>query len=256
MVSVETNHNCIILIMVHTKRINLTWHTFQGTTSNTFNNLFEDKDFTDVTLVCDEDKQIKAHKVILSSGSSFFRKILTRNPHQHPLVYLRGLTYSDLLAVVKFLYFGEIEIFQDNLDNFMLIAKELEIEGLMDMEQKDTSPDEPVELKHSTQINISKLEETETNETKKLYCDICLKAFTQYGNLNRHKKSVHEGQSASCDYTLHCDQCDKTFTQHGSLSRHKKSVHEGLRYFCLYCPGEFSQSSKLTNHVKIDHADN
>ena len=104
---------------------------------------------------------------------------MTRNPHQHPLVYLRGLSYSDLLAVVKFLYFGEIKIFQDN---FILIAKELEIEGLMDMEQKDASPEEPAELKHSTQINISKLEETEPNEIMKLYCEICLKTFTQYGN--------------------------------------------------------------------------
>ena len=104
---------------------------FQTSAGKTFNNLFEDQDFSAVTLVCDDDKQIRAHKVILSSSSSFFRKILITNPHQHPLLYLKGVSFSDLQSVVKFLYFGETEIAQNNLENFLDAAKELGIEGLM-----------------------------------------------------------------------------------------------------------------------------
>ena len=87
---------------------NLACDKFQVTTRKTFNNLYEDPNFVDVTLVCEKDKQIKAHKVILGSGSPFFRTILTANQHHHPLLYLRGISYADLQSVVHFLYFGQI----------------------------------------------------------------------------------------------------------------------------------------------------
>ena len=53
--------------------------------------LWNDTDFQDVTLVCDGDQQIKAHKVELASFSQFFKNILTKNPHQHPLIYIKGI---------------------------------------------------------------------------------------------------------------------------------------------------------------------
>ena len=48
-----------------------------------------------ITLACD-DSQLQAHKVILSACSLFFRKILKQNPHQHPLLYLKGVKFSEL----------------------------------------------------------------------------------------------------------------------------------------------------------------
>ena len=44
------------------------WPKFETQTKNVFNNLISDTDFLDVTLVTDDDKQIKAHKVILSAA--------------------------------------------------------------------------------------------------------------------------------------------------------------------------------------------
>ena len=57
--------------------------------SGAFRELREDKDFFDVTLACD-DEQLQAHKVILSACSPFFRTVLRRNRHEHPLLYLKG----------------------------------------------------------------------------------------------------------------------------------------------------------------------
>ena len=65
--------------------------------------LLGETDFADVTLVCEDHRQVPAHKVILSSGSEFFRALLLANPHPHPLVYLR-LPYGHLQAVLQFLY--------------------------------------------------------------------------------------------------------------------------------------------------------
>ena len=108
----------------------LAWDKFEATTSRTFNNLYLNQDFVDVTLVCDEEKQIKAHKLILSWSSTFFRRILKLNQHQNYILYLKGIKYNDLKAAIKFLYFGQVEVAHDELDSFMAVAKDLEIEGL------------------------------------------------------------------------------------------------------------------------------
>ena len=108
----------------------LAWKEFNSCTSSTFKDLYTDTDFTDVTLATDDDKQIKAHKVILSSCSSFFRRILLNNPHQHPLLYLKGVKFAQLKSIIQFIYLGQAEVNQDDIQNFMESAKDLEIKGL------------------------------------------------------------------------------------------------------------------------------
>ena len=76
------------------ERLNYSWAEFETFTSGTLTDLFFDKDFLDVTLACDDGQQIKAHKVVLSSCSSFFKNILLKNPHPSPLIYLKGVKYT------------------------------------------------------------------------------------------------------------------------------------------------------------------
>ena len=107
----------------------LRWNDFETSISRAFKELREEKDFFDVTLVCD-DSQIEAHKVILSAFYPFFRTILIRNPHQHPLLYLKGVKYSELLAVLNFMYLGEVNVAQEELNSFLSVAEELKVKGL------------------------------------------------------------------------------------------------------------------------------
>ena len=108
----------------------LRWNDFEQNISVAFRELRDDKDFFDVTLACD-DEQIEAHKVILASSSPFFWNLLKRNQHPRPLIYMRGIKSEDLLAIVDFLYCGEANVFQENLDSFLAIAEELKLKGLM-----------------------------------------------------------------------------------------------------------------------------
>jgi len=107
----------------------LRWNDFESNISSAFRELRDDKDFFDVTLACD-DEQIQAHKVILSACSPFFRNILRRNPHQHPLLYLKGVKYTDLQSVLNFMYHGEVSVAQDELNSFLAIAEDLRVKGL------------------------------------------------------------------------------------------------------------------------------
>ena len=89
----------------------------------------------DVTLACEDGNQVEAHKVILAASSPFFHNPLRRNNHPHPLIYMRGMKSEDLVAIVDFLYCGEANVFQENLDSFLAIAEELQLKGLMPMGQ-------------------------------------------------------------------------------------------------------------------------
>ena len=61
----------------------------------------KDEDFSDVTLVCEDDKQIYAHRIILSACSPFFSTVLRQNGHPHPMIYMRGLKAKDMVAHIS-----------------------------------------------------------------------------------------------------------------------------------------------------------
>jgi len=107
----------------------LRWNEFESNISGAFRELREDKDFFDVTLACDDD-QLQAHKVILSACSPFFRTILRRNKHEHPLLYLKGVKYVDLVSVLNFMYHGEVNVAQEELNTFLAVAEDLKVKGL------------------------------------------------------------------------------------------------------------------------------
>ena len=113
------------------EKLCLQWNDFQENIKSAIGNLREDKDFQDVTLVCEDGQQVEAHKVVLTSSSPFFQKLLGRNKHTHPLIFMRGVKFEDLLAIVDYLYCGEADVFQENLDSFLAIAEELQLKGLM-----------------------------------------------------------------------------------------------------------------------------
>ena len=94
-----------------------------------FSTMLRNVELTDVTLAC-EDDQIQAHKMILSACSPFFKHILRRNSHQHPLLYLKGVKFSDLQSVLNFMYHGEVNIAQEDLNSFLSVAEDLRVKGL------------------------------------------------------------------------------------------------------------------------------
>ena len=108
----------------------LKWDGFQESASLAFVNLRVNVEFADVTLACEDGPGVEAHKVILASSSPVFENLLRRTNHPHPLVYLRGVKCSDLSALLDFIYQGEANVRQENLEVFLALAQELELTGL------------------------------------------------------------------------------------------------------------------------------
>ena len=132
------------------KKFNLKWKGFQSNVTNTFKTLRTFEHFYDVTLVSDDQQQVSAHKVVLSSSSEYFKNILMSNKHSHPMLCLSGVNQEDLKNILDYVYNGEIQIYQDQLDQFLNIAQRFQLEGLM-QGKEETSP-EPDKFENTIEV--------------------------------------------------------------------------------------------------------
>ncbi|MCL4125224.1 UNVERIFIED_CONTAM: hypothetical protein GTU68_051538 [Idotea baltica] len=110
-------------------QFSLRWNNFGATMTSALNTLQQLGDFVDVTLAA-EGMQLKAHKVVLSACSPYFREILKSNPCQHPVIILREVNIDDLESVLTFMYEGEVNVTQPRLHTFMRLAEALQVKGL------------------------------------------------------------------------------------------------------------------------------
>jgi len=123
----------------------LRWNDFAENVSGAFKELRSESDFFDVTLACTDSgsRTLQAHKVILSACSNFFKSTFRQqtnaNKHPNPYIYLRGVTYNDLNSILDFIYNGEVNVAQEELNSFLAVAEELQIKGLTNRDSKETT---------------------------------------------------------------------------------------------------------------------
>jgi len=112
----------------------LQWNQFEDNLATSFQALRNEGELYDVTLACDDD-QVEAHKMILSASSGFFKTILKRNPHAHPLLYLKGVKIQNLRSLLDFMYLGKANVAQDQVETFLKLGEELDVKGLVSNQQ-------------------------------------------------------------------------------------------------------------------------
>jgi hypothetical protein len=117
--------------MAESEKLCVRWNDFQLNISSAFQELREDEDFLDVTLSVGSGlQQVKAHRVILSACSPFFRSILRHSSHPSPHIHLKDVGFSELQAVLDFMYHGEVNVSSEQLHSFLAVAEELQVKGL------------------------------------------------------------------------------------------------------------------------------
>jgi len=125
----------------------LRWNDFAENVSGAFKDLRAESDFFDVTLACSDSgvRTLQAHKVILSACSNFFkttfRQQQANNKHPNPYIYLRGVFYNDLISILDFIYNGEVNVAQEDLNSFLAVAEELQIKGLTNRDNNASNSD-------------------------------------------------------------------------------------------------------------------
>ena len=193
-------------------RLKLVRENFVAHTQDTFSSLLDQPDFADVTLVAEDLKQIAVHKVILSAGSGFFRNVLRENLHPNPLIFLARMGHKDLQAVVNFLYLGECTVEQEEIENFLEIAKSLQISGLAsDPKQKrprlmSNSQDFHNASSNDTQFLLEREFDEDHSKTQikpeepeEYICNICGTTLLTPQAMSNHMRMMHKSQRDSQD---------------------------------------------------------
>jgi len=115
----------------------LKWNNYQLSLTSAFKHILEEEDFVDVTLSAGGNN-LKAHKVVLSACSSYFRDLLKGiSLWQHPVLVLKDVRFLELQSILEFVYLGEVNVEQDRLESFLKTAELLRIKGLTDGLQSD-----------------------------------------------------------------------------------------------------------------------
>ena len=255
---------------MHQEKYSLKWHTYSDHLKSMMKELMINEDFSDVTLVTEDKQQIKANINVLSACSPVFKDILKKEKNSNQIIYLRGIQFSEMESILQYIYLGEATFYEERMNEFLAVARSLEIKELCKAETErneetddETLPTNPVSSTEtvdeqtlvSDQITnqalqdniISIIVENVESGNKDYECDQCHKTYSKLSNLKAHQQSVHQGVKYACH------QCDYQATIKSSLKKHIQSMHEGVKYDCDQCDHQFANKSNLSQHIKNKH---
>ena len=74
-----------------------------------------------------------AHRIVLSSYSPYLHSILARLRHapNQPVIFLSNISISNLTKLLAFMYCGEVDVEESQLESFLQAATTLKVKGLV-----------------------------------------------------------------------------------------------------------------------------
>ena len=242
------------------EKFSLKWNDFQSNISKSFELLRNEEYLQDVTLVSDDDCQVKAHKLVLSASSSYFKKIFMKNNQSNILLCLEGTTKNDLQNILAYIYHGEVQIFQDDLDRFLAIAQRLKLEGLLEesVEQKfeggkieNTLLEQGFESQNEMKRRPAPRKRTISRDLTTVEDKITIPMSTEdKAAVNDKIKESFEKLSSG---VFKCNLCGKICKQSVVIKRHVETHLEGLSYPCQQCGKTFRSAHVLRSHISQKH---
>ena len=144
------------------EKYSLKRNDFQQTLSSSFKLLRTEENFFDVTLISDDQKFVKGHKLVLSACSEIFKMILKNASAANSFIFLPGISSKNLEFIMDYIYKGEVMIFQDQLDEFLEDAQKLKIAGLISTESEKAVEEETIHRSQNQKvINQTCIQENE-----------------------------------------------------------------------------------------------
>ena len=252
------------------EKFNLNWHTYNEHLKEMMKHLMQSNESTDVTLVCEDRTKFKAHKFVLNTCSPIFQSIINDLPQKDPVIYLRGVLAPEMKSILQFMYLGQATFYQDRMNEFLNVARSLEIKEIskdIDQDAPDSLNDQEYDKNIETSMgnfhedntitsqsnvkeeieHISSRVISHRNEAGQFPCNRCEKQYSNRGNLDRHIKSAHEG------IKFPCNDCKYEAAAKTDLLKHIQSIHEGIKFPCKLCDYKATQKSNLYAHQKIKH---
>ena len=263
----------------NSEKLCVKWQDFDINTAYTFRSLRDEPDFADVTLVSEDNNKIKAHRVILARSSPIIKNMLDEIEHSHPLIYMRGIKFKDLSYLVDFIYHGETNINQEDLQCFMRIAQDFKVRGLEsngipeELEHRDTftTPQpkkqnkskakkyqekvsvDPLEFKVSVAVKYDKEISGHDNKTFPDEDTTIIQTDSQILELKEKIKAMIE----SNERCPTCKVCGHKAAKNKKvyLVSHIESKHMNVGFPCVQCVNSKMYNSRrnLYQHITYKH---
>ena len=206
------------------EKYNLNWHTYSGHLRDMLHNMRISNNLTDVTLVCDDQKQFKVHKIVLSACSTVFKNIIDSLPMNNSVIYLRGIQHQEMESLLEFMYLGVATCYQERMNEFLNVAKSLEIKEISKNVEFNNGNEANYDqdVTETTQHQPSEQEE-EDNETNVMNDHQNIESKINYtisGSSRRSSSKIVHNTNGN----ISCGQCDKQFKNRRNLRIHIQRI--------------------------------
>ena len=253
------------------EKFSLKWNDYQSNWTQSLSELRKETDLADVTLISEDKVKFSAHRILLSSCSNLFKFILRENKNANPLLFLGGIPSQNIGFILDYIYYGEVNIYQEHLDSFLESAQKLEISGLISNDQDNN------ESEYQTQVpqtkEVLKEEQDFISDENSLVTTIntatyVVKPRLQYSRTPSNDvpkifvgdmtpKEIEDKTKElyqKIDGVWTCLQCGKTSTGMSTNIRYHVETHlDGLCYTCSICSKEFRSKKSLHCHKNYVH---
>ena len=234
------------------EKYSLTWPSYSDQMKVMMKELMTCGDFADITLVCDDKQQIRAHKNILAACSPVFKDIL--QIENSSVIYLKGVYWPEMESILEFIYLGEAVICKERMNYFLDVAKTLEIKELNKGEflEEKQAQDVVEEMDNSVMGNENG-DDIGDEEHKGIF-EPKQKSSTNFSvpHNNVDRKDLQFNHPIELN-PYKCNDCEKTFRGGSGLSQHNKAVHEGVTFDCSYCDYRAKLRTNLKRHIGRHH---
>ena len=144
---------------------------------------------------------------------------------------------EDLVAMVDFLYIGEANVKQENLDAFLGLAEELKLKGLTNSSGLDN-------LDQETESPPTKNEEWHPVESNS----------NMPQALNQYKQNARKVPTSNAVVSVEAEQLDEQINSMMALSQNKMTVGKNTTtsWACKVC-GKEDQKPNIKSHIETNH---
>ena len=252
------------------EKYSLRWEKFEANVAKSYRELRFEEDFFDVTLVSDDLQQVSAHKLVLSACSEYFKTVLKQSKHQHPMLCLDGVSFSNLNSILDYIYNGETQIERMNLKQFLAVAEKLKVEGLKKEEEEleaESSYSEdlvdmdiPVEEQsvdlQEEKVKVKKTKTLSKKERKKIKVNdnqVIKVNFKEMDSEHDLDLKLDETMVTNDDGSFECTICLKSSSIKANARAHAETHFEGLTFSCTDCEKSFGTRNARNLHKKRIH---